>query len=424
MFRRVVILLVTLCLYPAMGVAQTREYVSNGDTIKYQYTPLAHTSASAEGASVVNADTTKRERSRFVQRFLDFATQDAIDRTFEKKIDFSIVPAPSYSRKTSLSLNLVATGVYRVDRSDSITSPSNVSLYGSVSIIGYYYLGVLGNTFFHHDRHRLDYDIGFQSMPTSFWGFGYQAAMTNPMREYVNKNAFGAVRYLYELFPNFNIGVLLDFEYTKAKPLKDKNKEYSFPEYFGDQRRFYTAFGQGVIIEYDSRDVITNPTKGLYVGANFLVRPKAFGNVGHTLWKASGTINFYQRLWRDAVLALDLHGEFNSRHTPWTMYALLGNNYRMRGYYEGQFTDLNMVTFQAELRQRVWRRLGVVAWGGAGNVFHSFDTFAWQQTLPNYGVGLRWELKRGISARIDYGFGGKVNGELVHGLVMSINEAF
>ncbi len=417
MSGRAVISCMLLCLCSMVGMAQEQAYVNRGDTIRYKYTPLTHSSASVEGASVVQADSVKRPRSKFVQRFLDFTTQEAADRTFDKPIDFSIVPAPSYSSKTSLSLNLVATGVYRVNRRDSITSPSNISLYGTVSIIGYYYVGILGNTFFRHDRHRLDYDIGFRSMPTDFWGFGYRAATTNPQSEYINKNAFGEVKYLYEIFPNFNIGAMLDFEYTKAKRIKA-------PEYFGVQRHSYTAVGQGVIVEYDSRDVITNPTRGLYVGANFLVRPKTLCNAGHTLWRARGTINFYQRLWRDAVLALDLHGEFNSRHTPWTLYALLGSNYRMRGYYEGRFSDLNMVTFQAELRQRVWRRLGVVVWGGAGNVFHSFDTFAWQQTLPNYGVGIRWELKKGINARIDYGFGGVVKGHLINGLVMSINEAF
>ena len=417
MFRRVAIMLMMLCLYPAMGVAQTQEYVSNGDTIRYTYTPLAHTSASAEGASVVNADTTKRERSRFVQRFIEFTTQETVDRTYEKRIDFSIVPAPTYSSKTSLSLSVVAAGAYRVNRRDSITSPSNVTLFGMVSIIGYYYVGVMGNTYFKHDRHRLDYDIGFRSMPTDFWGLGYQAAVNNTMSEYTGKNAYAYVKYLYEILPHTYIGPNINLEYTKAKNVKA-------PEYFGSQRLSYMALGLGATAEYDSRDVITNPTKGLYVGGNYLLRPKGLGDVGYTLWRVEGTINFYQRLWRDAVLALDLHGEFNSRHTPWTLYALLGSNYRMRGYYEGRFSDLNMVTFQAELRQRVWRRLGIVVWGGAGNVFHSFDSFAWQQTLPNYGVGLRWELKKGINARFDYGFGGVVKGHLINGLVVSINEAF
>ena len=406
-----------LCLCPLKGLAQTQEYVSKGDTIKYSYTPLTHSQALAEGASCVDADTTKHTRSKFAQRFVDFVAGEAVDRTFEKKIDFSVVPSPAYSSKTSLSLCVVATGAYRVNRRDSITSPSNISLYATVSVIGYYYTGVTGNTFFSRNRHRLDYDAGFQSMPTDFWGFGYRAATTNPRSSYVNKKAFAEVKYLYEVLRNSYIGANLNYDYTKAKRIEA-------PEYFGERRYSYTALGLGAILQYDSRDVITNPTKGLYVGLNFLVRPKALSNVGHTTWRTQATVNFYQRLWRDAVLALDLHGEFNSRHTPWTLYALLGSNYRMRGYYEGRFSDLNMVTFQAELRQKVWHRLGVVVWGGAGNVFHSLDSYSWQQTLPNYGVGVRWELKKGINARIDYGFGGVVNGRLINGLVLSINEAF
>lgn len=401
-----------------MGLAQTEEYVSQGDTIRYTYRPLTHTSTAVEGASVVSAEKeAMRKRSKFAQRLLNFTTKAATDRTFEKPIDFSFVPAPAYSSKTHLSLCLVAAGAYRVNRRDSITSPSNVTLFGMVSVIGYYNLGVMGNTFFKHNRHRLDYDIGFRSMPTDFWGLGFQAATNNPKSSYVEKNAYAVAEYLYEIFRHTYLGVNLDYIYTKARKIKA-------PEYFGTQRFAYQAFGIGAIVEYDSRDVITNPTRGVYVGANCIVRPKGLGDVGHTLWKVEATANYYQRLWRDAVLAFDLHGEFNSRHTPWTMYALLGSNYRMRGYYEGRFSDLNMVTFQVELRQRVWRRLGVTAWGGAGNVFHSFENFSWRETLPNYGIGLRWELKKGINARIDYGFGGKVNGRLINGLVMSINEAF
>ena len=417
MLRNVAILLMLLCFCPIVGMAQTQEYVNKGDTIKYNYTPLTHTSATAEGASSVSVDTVAHKRSKFAQRIVDFATKSAIDRTFEKPIDFTIIPAPSYSSKTSLSLCLVAAGGYRVNRQDSITSPSNVTLFGMVSVIGYYYVGVLGNTFFRQDRHRLDYDIGFRSMPTDFWGLGYRAASENEKSSYVGKNAYITAKYLYEIFRHTYVGPNIDFEYTRAKKVLK-------PEYLDSQRQEYLALGLGAIVEYDSRDVITNPTQGVYVGANYLIRPKAFGDVGHTLWKVDFTANYYQRLWRDAVLAFDLHGEFNSRHTPWTLYALLGSNYRMRGYYEGRFSDLNMITLQAELRQRVWQRLGVVVWGGAGNVFHSFNTFEWRQTLPNYGIGLRWELTKGINARIDYGFGGKVNGRLINGLVMSINEAF
>jgi Hemolysin activation/secretion protein len=97
----------------------------------------------------------------------------------------------------------------------------------------------------------------------------------------------------------------------------------------------------------------------------------------------------------------------------------MGGTQRMRGYYEGRYTDNDMITFQVELRQRIWRRIGGVVWGGAGNVFNGIHRFDWSETLPNYGLGLRWELKKRVNVRFDYGFGKKTNGFL-----LSINEAF
>ena len=97
----------------------------------------------------------------------------------------------------------------------------------------------------------------------------------------------------------------------------------------------------------------------------------------------------------------------------------------MRGYYAGRFNDLCAIVLQAELRQKIYKGLGVAAWGGAGNVFSTFRTFDWGQTLPTYGVGLRYEIKRGMNIRFDYGFGDcDSRGELIHGAVFSINEAF
>ena len=44
----------------------------------------------------------------------------------------------------------------------------------------------------------------------------------------------------------------------------------------------------------------------------------------------------------------------------------------MRGYYEGQYRDNNIVEVQAELRQHVWKRNSITVWVGGGNVFKDF----------------------------------------------------
>ena len=69
---------------------------------------------------------------------------------------------------------LVAAGLYRTDLNDTILPPSNVSLYGDVSTVGFYLLGVRGNHLFPQDKYRLNYNLYFYSFPSLYWGKGYE----------------------------------------------------------------------------------------------------------------------------------------------------------------------------------------------------------------------------------------------------------
>lgn len=385
---------------------------SQNDTIRYTYIPATPASYDA-----IYGTTVVREKRSFLKRVVDYYERSAIDRTFEKKIDITVIGGPSYSSDKSLCLGVLAAGLYRVNRRDSVTPPSNVSLYGTVSINGYYYVGITGNTFFRQGRHRLDYDLGLYSQPTKFWGLGYSDAINKDAVKYTAKRYGITAKYMYAVMRNTYIGVTLDFNYSKAKNLNNQ-------DYIHGQRLHYLGASVGTFIEYDSRDVVTYPTKGVYLSGRCAVQPDAFGDCGHTIWRGSIMADFYRRVWKGGVLALDIYGEFNSTYTPWTMYATLGGSNRMRGYYDGRFNDLDMVTAQIELRQRIWRRIGCAVWGGAGNVFRSFEHFRWKHTLPNYGIGLRWELKKNINVRFDYGFGCRIKGKLVNGFVLSMNESF
>lgn len=356
-------------------------------------------------------------RRNFFQRVFDYFDRSAVDKTFEKRMDFTFVAGPSYSSKTSLSIGVLAAGLYRVDRTDSLSSPSNISLFGNFAISGYYYVGISGNTFFKRNRHRVDYEMGFRSQPTSFWGLGYDAAVNNDAISYTAKKYLVDAQYKYALVRNVYVGGTLSFNHTRAKDL-------TRPDYINGQNGRYTAAGVGTFVEYDSRDIVTQPFSGIYASVSAILYPKFAGDCGSTLWRVKVNFDWYQKLWRDAVLAVDLYGEFNSERTPWTMNAMLGGNFRMRGYYEGRFNDLDMITCQLELRQRIYRRIGCAVWCGAGNVFHSLRDFEWGQTLPNYGLGLRWELKKRMNIRFDYGFGNRVQGKLTSGFIMSLNEAF
>ena len=64
----------------------------------------------------------------------------------------------------------------------------------------------------------------------------------------------------------------------------------------------------------------------------------------------------------------------------------------------------NLLSFQLELRQTVYRSHGLAAWIGAGNVFPSFGDLDIKNTLPTYGAGYRLSFL-GLVLRLDAGFG-------------------
>ena len=150
------------------------------------------------------------------------------------------------------------------------------------------------------------------------------------------------------------------------------------------------------------------------------VRPQVLGTFDRTLFNLSFTGNYYQPLWKGAMLAFDAYASFNSKQSPWPLREALGSGgIRMRGYYSGRYIDNNLTTLQVEYRQRLFSRFGVALWGGMGNVFTSPGHFRGKDILANGGIGLRVELKHNVNGRIDFGFGRNTCG-----FVFAIGEAF
>ncbi len=408
MNRRSALLLFAVCCVAA-AKAQEQTYVNGTDTLHYVYAPLP---VSHEASDSVRLGRPKRRN--IFRRIVDYFDSSTVDRTFEKKIDFTCAGGPSYSKNTSLGIGVLASGLYRVDRTDSVTPPSDISIFANVSVTGVYSVGISGNTILDRNRRRIDYTLMFSSTPRDIWGIGYDDGRWNAAGDYIEKHYLVQGRYLQQLLPHFYIGGMLSFDHTQGKRFDRLAESYLY-----GQKPGYTATGIGALLEFDTLDFIPNPYKGIYVSFQETFFAKGLGNVGQSLWRTTVIVDGYRQLWKGGVLAADLYAEFNSNGTPWPLLARMGGSYRMRGYYQGRYTDNDMITLQVELRQRIWRRIGCTVWAGAGNVFPELARFDWSQTLPNYGVGLRWELKKRVNVRIDYGFGRKTSGFL-----LNVNEAF
>lgn len=331
----------------------------------------------------------------------------------EKKFDVSVIGGPYYSSDMKLGLGLVGAGLYRMSGCDKSMQPSNVSLFGSVSTVGFYMLGIRGNNLFPEDRYRLNYTMSFYSYPSYYWGIGYDNGNRNSNKSKIDRfQARMKVEFLINLWENFYFGPCVMWDYAKAKDV-DASERYLFDGMSLTQRNY----GVGASIQYDTRDFMNNASRGVYLYLAQSFRPDWLGN-DMSFSTTEFIARAYKSAWKDAVIAGELKGVFNFGNPSWALMAELGGSNAMRGYYEGRYRDKHCLSAQVELRQHVWHRSGVTVWLGAGNVFHNMRTF--KKILPNCGVGYRWEFKKRVNVRFDLGFG--KSGQ--NGFMFNINEAF
>lgn len=355
-----------------------------------------------------------KEKRRFMPKLVDYFRNSNKQRP-DKKVDFGFIPGPNYSGTTGLGLGFLGTATYSADRSDHTLPRSNASIYSNMTTAGFFMLGLRGNHIFPHERFRLDYKINLSTFSTQFWGIGYANADNDDNEtDYRRNRIYALARFMVKLAPNTYIGPFVNYQLTQGKGIHDDKRHL----WEGQQLTTHSNTA-GLSFTYDSRDFMLNATRGVFLQIDQTFTPRCFGNGDNNYSSTEATFSTYGRLWKGAVLAGELHGMFNYGHTPWSQLAEVGTNDRMRGYYQGRYRDKNLIEGQVELRQHIKGRNGVAAWVALANAFPDFDHIAWRRTLPNAGVGYRWEFKKRINIRIDYGF--TRNGG---GFIFNINEAF
>lgn len=364
-------------------------------------------------SSVEKVDTMAlRAGKSWVNRILDYFN-DSNKNKKHKRFDFSVIGGPHYASDTKFGLGLVAAGLYRTDPNDSILPPSNVSLYGDVSSVGFYMLGVRGNHIAPKGRYRIDYHLYFYSFPADFWGIGYEMGDNDANKSDMKRwQAQAEVSFLFRVADNFYIGPMASYDYVIGKHIER-------PELLQGMDQHTWNVGAGVSLVYDNRDNLTNPHRGIYLNINQMFRPRFMGN-DYAFSTTAFRFDAYQQLGKGTVLAEDIGANLNFGNPSWGMMAELGGTHSMRGYYEGRYRDKHSLEATVELRQHVWKRNGIVVWVGAGTIFPKFSALRSKQILPNAGVGYRWEFKKNVNVRLDYGFG--KSGQ--SGFLFNINEAF
>ena len=189
--------------------------------------------------------------------------------------------------------------------------------------------------------------------------------------------------------------------------------------------------GLGPAITYDTRDVPLAAFKGDLLDASVMFNGTGLGSDYRFVRYQLDARHFQPIGSNRTILAMQFLGQLHTGDVPFRELAGLGANLGgtlynnanlMRGIYEQRFRDRQMVTFQAEVRQKLFWRIDGAVFGGVGNVSQMVSGFDIRNTKYAGGAGIRFNFLQAdrLNLRLDYA-GGTGSAP---GILFAIGEAF
>jgi len=127
----------------------------------------------------------------------------------------------------------------------------------------------------------------------------------------------------------------------------------------------------------------------------------------YTFQSYKSTFNTYHKFGAKQVLAYNAYVCATTGDAPFYGQCIFGIKDELRGYPAGRYIDMTMLATQLEYRRSLPWRLGIVGFGGLGEVAPSFPEFRARNILPSGGLGPRIMLSRKyhVNLRGDFAWG-------------------
>ncbi|MCD7848472.1 MAG: outer membrane protein assembly factor [Parabacteroides sp.] len=348
-----------------------------------------------------------------------------------KNIWWSVLGGPSYTPEASFGVGGAVLASFRINKQDTISQRSflpaglNLSLNGTIVVAG------AGTFFFNENRFRIYVSYGYRNEPSHYYGKGFEEAENLERGDSTTKfhrNYFQLYpRFVWEVRPHLYLGGLFDLNYTRASDINPVMEE---DPYFQKFKSKYFNVGIGGLIQYDTRDDVATPTRGMLLGTNIKLFGKYLG----------GAYNYeiieleyrqFKNVFRPrSTLAWIAKSQIGMGDIPFTELPTFGSPFDLRGYYMGKYRDKSMAYGIVEYRHmfgspakyksgNFWAKCGFVAWVGTGTIGET--PFDWDKWKFNFGAGLRFQMQPGKNFRLDIG---KEPGQPGMQVYMNMTEAF
>ena len=333
-----------------------------------------------------------------------------------KKNKFSGFPVVYYAPETKVAVGVFGAYTFYNKNDSNQKYPSQIQIGAAYTFNKQLLIYFPFRIYTKHSNFTAYGEAGYYKYSYFFYGIGNNQAIDYKELYKVN---FPRIRInlLKKIGPNLLMGVrywLEDYKIKETEP----GKQLASDTIAGIKNNLISGFGP--VFNFDSRDNIIYPLKGLFIDAGIQFYGSVTGsNYRYNRYTVDASLFISNK--KKSVYAFNLLGDFLAGdRVPFNQLALIGGNKKMRGYYEGRYRDKNLIALAAEFRFQIYKRFGAVTFANAGAVNEQLKNI-FSQIRTSVGVGGRYALNKSekLNIRLDVAFGKNTSG-----IYFTIGEAF
>lgn len=347
----------------------------------------------------------------------------------QEKIDlgkplFTPLAGPAYTPELGFTLAGGFMLSYKTNPLDSLIQRSSSPIMFGASSTGAIFISTIVSSYWLKDKLRIYADIWYKNMPDHYWGAGYDNGYAKPKSDsttaYKRNWLWFNPSFLWQFRPDWFMGLNVDYNYTEVSDPSEGVAED--PDYIKYGPKNLNS-GLGLIARYDSRDMPVNAYSGTFAEFRSTFYTPALGGDNNYQVYQLDVRQYFQVSRPGKTVALQFKTRIGVGEMPYGEMSQLGTPFDLRGYIWGRYRDKSMLFFLGEYRHMFEKRSGdlskhgVVAWMGTGTIAANPSGF--DQWLPNFGFGYRFEVQPRMNLRIDVGIGRETSG-----FYFNFNEAF
>jgi hypothetical protein len=172
--------------------------------------------------------------------------------------------------------------------------------------------------------------------------------------------------------------------------------DFNLPPPFVDPKDIKSTISQlGAALQFDGRDNIFTPDKGIRLQSDFFWSDKALGS-DYQAWRINLSAIGYYPLAKTLIGGLRIEGEQALGSPPF--YLKPGIN--MRGIPAARYMGNTSIVSELEFRWDLYRRWSLMGYGGLASAFNDWDQAFAKPVIYSYGTGFRYLIARKFKLRM------------------------